>query len=122
MKTLKVNQEGDIELDGRMNLRMVEGVDEKVQSVRMLLSTAQGEWFLNTQHGTDYWDILGAKPDANEQQIRETIMEALEQEERVTEVLEFKTEYDGKTRKLYITLKLKMDGEPVEVAQELEVG
>lgn len=120
MKTLLLNQGGDLELDGQRNLRMVDGPEERTQAVRILLETAKGEWFLDTQHGTDYREILGSKPDLDEAAIRETIMEALEQEKRITDVRRLDISFDRRTRVLYIDLLLLMDGE--RTALELEVG
>ncbi len=110
MKTFLINQEGDLEFDGQNNLRMVSGEGEKAQSLRLRLSTNQGEWFLNTGFGLDYSVIQTKDPDLEE--VRAVILEALEQEERVEEVLSL--EANLADRVLAVTFLVRMAGEDVE--------
>ncbi len=121
MKTFKLNESGDLEFDGQNSIRMVEGPGEKIQSVRLLISTNQGEWFLNTGHGLDYFVILGQKWPASKEEIRAAFMEAFEQEERIEEVLALNFEYIEKERKLKVKFRLRMDGEEVEGETEVVV-
>ena len=121
MKTFLLNESGDLQLDGQNNLKMVNGADEKLQSVRLLLSTNTGEWFLNTEHGLDYFAILGQKWPASKEEIRAAFMEAFEQEERIEEVLALNFEYIEKERKLKVKFRLRMDGEEVEGETEVVV-
>ena len=120
MKTLLLNHSGDLEFDGQNSLKMVDGGDEKVQSVRLLISTAMGEWFLNTEHGLDYWAFLGEKWPGAEEETRAAFMEAFEQEPRIEEVLSLGFEFLREERKLKVKFRLRMDGE--EIADEAEVG
>ena len=121
MKTFLLNESGDLEFDGSRNIRMVDGADEKIQSVRLLIATNTGEWFLNTDFGMDYFAILGQKwPDAKEE-IRAAFMEAFEQEERIDEVLSLSFEYMREERKLKVNFHLRMDGEEVEGETEVVV-
>ena len=115
MKTLLLNEQGDLEFDGSNNLRMVEGKDEIKQSIRLLLGTAQGEWFLNTEHGIDWHEILGQKQ-PNLMEIRAIIIEGLEQEPRIDEVEEVNVELDDRTLK--VKIYMTVEGEQVE--EELE--
>jgi len=120
MKTFLLNEQGDLEFDGQNSLKMVDGGDEKVQSVRLLISTAMGEWFLNTGHGLDYWAFLGEKWPDSEEETRAAFMEAFEQEPRIEEVLSLGFEFLREERKLKVKFRLRMDGE--EIADETEVG
>lgn len=120
MITLMLNTDGDLEFDAQNNLRMVDGGDERVQTIRLLMETAQGEWFLNTEHGVDYRAILGAKPGASDELIRAAVTEALAQEPRVTDTSRMDLEYVGETRRLNIDLQVWMDETPVPV--DVEVG
>jgi len=120
MKTFLLNEQGDLELDGSRNIKMVEGAQEKVQSVRLLISTAMGEWFLNTRHGLDYWAFLGRKWPDGEEETRAALMEAFEQEPRIEEVLSLNLEFLREERKLKVRFRLRMDGE--EVDDEAGVG
>jgi len=112
MKTLLLNESGNLEFDGQNSLRMVEGADEMRQSVRLLLQTNTGEWFLNTGHGLEYMSILGQKP--NEEELRVAFMEAFEQEPRIEEVLSLNFEFDRLDRHLTVNFRLRMDGEVIE--------
>ena len=112
MITFFLNEFGELEFDGQNNLRMVDGADEKLQSVRLLLQTNAGEWFLNTGHGLEYMSILGQKP--NEELIRAAFMEAFQQEPRIEEVLSLDFEFDRLDRHLTVNFRLRMDGEVIE--------
>lgn len=112
MKTLYLNDNGNLEFDGQNSLRMVEGADEMRQSVRLLLQTNTGEWFLNTGHGLEYMSILGQKP--NEELIRAAFMEAFQQEPRIEEVLSLDFEFDRLDRHLTVNFRLRMEGEVIE--------
>ncbi|MDD5484045.1 MAG: DUF2634 domain-containing protein [Kiritimatiellae bacterium] len=100
---------GDLQLDGQNSIRMIEGADEKLQAVRLLLQTNAGEWFLNTLHGLEHYKLLGQKP--AEARFRAAMMKALRQESRIDEVLGLEFDYDPSTRTLTITFALRMDGE-----------
>jgi len=121
VKTFKLNESGDLEFDGQNNLKLAEGPDEKIQSVRLLLSTNQGEWFLNTEHGLDYFVFLGQKWPGSEEETRAAFMEAFEQEPRITEVLSLGFEFLREERKLKVKFRLRMDGEEVEGETEVVV-
>ncbi len=112
MKTLLLNDTGDLEFDGQNNLRTVEGPDEKLQSVRLLLGTNTGEWFLNLLHGLSYFELLGQKP--SEELIRAAFLEAFEQEPRIEEVLELSFEFDRAQRHITVYFRVRMDGEEIE--------
>ncbi len=120
MLSLYLGDDGDLALDGQGNLRMVEGPDEAVQVMRILFLTHVEEWFLNLYHGTDYRRILGRKPRAHEEQMREAVMAAMAQEPRVEDVLSLEFEYDPQTRGLTISWEAVMDGEAV--MDTVEVG
>jgi len=120
VKTFLLNENGELEFDGRKNIRVVSGPDEKLQSVRLLLTTAMGEWFLNTQHGLDHWAFLGERWPAVEEETRAAFMEAFEQEPRIAEVFSLAFELLPEERKLKVRFRLRMDGE--EVDDEAEVG
>ena len=118
MKTLRVDDDGDLQLDGQHSLRMVGGVDEKAQSVRILLGTNLDEWFLNKAHGLDYSIIQVKNP--NMEDIRAALQEALQQEPRLEEIENIELDFDERERKLKVNLRLRMDGEILE--EEAEVG
>lgn len=49
----------DIVLDSENSMVMIGGAETAAQCVRLTLETFKGEWFLDTDHGTDYDQIIG---------------------------------------------------------------
>lgn len=63
MLDLKLDASGDLAIEGG-DARIVSGVDEIAQSLRIRLRLFKGEWFLNNELGTDYYGrILLKNPD-----------------------------------------------------------
>ena len=118
MRSFYLNQAtNDIEFDGLNNYMMVDGEDEKVQAVRLLLGTRAGEWFLNTLHGFAYDKIQVKAP--SDELIRAEVLKCLRQEPRISEVIDLQITLDRARRSLGISFKLRMDGE--EVGGELTI-
>lgn len=120
MRTYLLNESGDLEFDGSRNIKMVTEDDEKVQSVRLLLTTAMGEWFLNIRHGLDYWAFLGERWPGVEEETRAVFMEAFEQEPRIEEVLSIGFEFLLEERKLKVRFRIRMDD--TEITDEVGVN
>ena len=58
--TLKIDQETqDLVLDDSGSLELIGDAETVAQCVRLTLETFKGEWFLDTDHGTDYDQIIG---------------------------------------------------------------
>ncbi len=123
MKTFEVDQHTqDLSFDGQNNLRMVEGREEALQSIRMLLSTNQGEWFLDLLHGLDMYEILGQKPNEETKLLaRAAVMEALEQESRIQEILDLDISFDTQDRSAKISFRTQMEGEGVQGEVEVTI-
>ncbi len=117
MKTLFLNAQGDLEFDGQNSLRMVEGPDEKQQSVRLLLQTNTGEWFLNLLHGLAYDQLQVKNP--NETAIRAAFLEAFQQESRIQEVISLEISFDRSARHLTVNFKVRMDEEDIVEGEEV---
>ncbi|WP_298024492.1 hypothetical protein [uncultured Dysosmobacter sp.] len=49
----------DLVLDSEGTMEMISGAETVAQCVRLTLETFKGEWFLDTDHGTDYPQIIG---------------------------------------------------------------
>ena len=105
MKSFKITAD-DLVLDGQNNLAMVENKEEEQQSIQRLLSTGQGEWFLNVIHGLAYQELLGKGLD--EDRARLAITESLFQEPRVETVESITFELDRANRKLQVSMTVKM--------------
>lgn len=102
---------GDLDFDNHNNILTVDGENEKVQAVRLLLGTRAGEWFLNTLHGFAYDKIQVKAP--GDELIRAEVLKCLRQEPRISEVMDLQISLDRAQRNLRISFKLHMDGEDV---------
>lgn len=119
MKTLQI-ENGDLVLDGQMNLQMVEGTDEEIQSIKLILHVNKGEWFLNVDHGLDYSAIQGKGKDKED--IKLALTEAITQDDRVDRVEYESVEINRQERKLNVVFKVFMkSGNVVEESEVLSV-
>jgi len=101
MKSFYLNPEtNDIELDGSNEIKMVDGDDELVQSVRLIITTNLGEWFLNPEYGFDRFAVLGKGVEHDI--IVDSLYQAILQEKRVQRVENVTIDVDNKNRKLLI--------------------
>lgn len=105
MKSLKI-EGGDIVIE-KGDFVMIEGEEEEAQCIERVLTTNQGEWFLNTLHGMDYSQIF-AKP-FDEDRARLSIIEAIHQEQRVESVEEIEFQFDRADRHMNIYIRVKMN-------------
>jgi phage baseplate assembly protein W len=94
MKTLLLNSEGDFVFE-QGSFFMAENDLEIAQSVSFILGTAKGEWFLNPDLGLDREALL--TKNFNESLARDSIIEALSYETRITAVEEIKFSKLGRT-------------------------
>lgn len=105
MKTFYINPDtNDLEFDGSNNLKYIDGDGELMQSVRLLIQTNLGEWFLNPEFGFDRSVILGRKYDPNV--ITDELYAAILQEERIAAVESINLDFNRSTRKLKIDFVL----------------
>lgn len=113
MQSLYINPAtNDLEFDGQNALKMVDGDDELLQSIREILRTNTGEWFLNLQHGLNRFGILGKKFD-RERSI-DIIYKAIYQESRIKTVNSIDLDYDRQARTLTVKFTaVKKDGNTI---------
>ena len=109
MKSLYLNEDGDIEFDSLHNLKMVDGLDEVKQRLRLTLGTNRGEWFLNKKFGIPWIDMLskGAPPE----KYRKEILKVLNNDPAIDEVEEINFNFERQDRKLKIEFVAVADGE-----------
>ncbi|MFT9496386.1 DUF2634 domain-containing protein [Anaerosolibacter sp.] len=108
MKTFMIDKEtNDLVLDESMNFVMIEDDDEEEQSIRLLLSTNAGEWFLNVLHGLPYEYFQTKQFDQDRARLE--LISTLNQEPRVKEIVEIRFDLDHEKRKLTIYVKVAMD-------------
>jgi hypothetical protein len=103
----------DLEFDGQNNIKMVDGDDELLQSVRMTIATNLNEWFLNPEFGFDR-SVLQVKI-LEEDRVIDELYAAILQDERIASVEDITFDFDRVNRHLKIDFKFtKKDGQTVE--------
>ena len=105
MKALKV-------LNDDIQLELIEGDGELVQSIERTLSTRLGEWFLNTDFGLNYEVIIQKQFDIEE--IKLAVTEAILQESRVIEVLSINVSVDREKRQSKIDFIARTENTEIE--------
>lgn len=92
----------------------VEGDEELAQSVKATMQMQRGEFFLEEEAGMRYDNLLGKSSNINE--VRDDIIEAVSQEERVRFIVELDISDDERARKRTVTLVIeKENGEQLEI-------
>lgn len=92
---------------------MIDGSEEIVQAVRIVLGTNLDEWFLDPDAGTDYDALLEKKP--NEDLIRDAVSAALDQVEQINSIEELDIQFDRISRHLTVRfVAIGLNGERVE--------
>lgn len=97
-------KEGDLVIENG-ELVMIEGDEELVQSVLSVLQTRKGEFFLVEEHGVFLDNLLGKE--ANQEEARDDIIEAISQDERIASVEDVTFADDRKDRIRSVSLKLR---------------
>lgn len=114
MKSILLTNEGDFQLN-EGSFSWIEGDLELAQSVRVLIQTRKGEWFLNEEHGMDRTSILGKNFNANE--TKSDIIEVVSQEPRIAAIE--KIDFVTLNRVLYVDLTLRKDDGTTLTLQEV---
>lgn len=104
MYDFKLSESGDVTIKNNKIITIDSG-ELLAQQVQMILSTNQGEWWLNENEGIPFKEILIKNPDYN--LIRDYIKYALIQIDSTLEMSDYS--YELKDRTLYI--KFKINGE-----------
>ncbi len=100
MNTFKYDDEGDWVLN-----ELVEGDEELIQSLKHLIRTRVGEWFLNDLHG--FRRGVVEKKFSDRKEIIQAMHDVLYQEPRVAEVLSVEYEFNRIKRKLSIDFRAR---------------
>jgi hypothetical protein len=98
--------DGDLVLDGQNNLVFISGREEERQCIERILTTGQGEWFLNAAHGLDYTQLLGKAFDVERAKL--ALIDALHQEERLDHVEDITFVHDAAARALKVKIRVRM--------------
>ena len=109
--TLKIDQETqDLVLDDSGSLELIGDAETVAQCVRLTLETFKGEWFLDTDHGTDYDQIIGDGDGDAETVLRTAIF----QETNVQYIDSLTVTRSGRSIAATFTGRLK-DGTPISL-------
>lgn len=112
MKGFDMDNTGDVLLVNN-KIPMVSGPSLLQQKVQNVLSTNKGEWFLNTDEGIDFDNLLGKG--VTEDLVRYEIEQGLLQVDSTFTITEFSCEIDGRNRKCRTQFKAQTSsGEEVE--------
>lgn len=100
-------------------LVLIDGADEVTQRVRARLRMFRGEWFLDTERGTPYFQTIFAKgtsPEAIASAIKREILTTL----GVVELLKYAQNIDGSTRLLTVDFTIRAyDGKIVDITEAI---
>jgi phage baseplate assembly protein W len=99
-------------VDDDIKLEFIEGLEDVKQSVQRILSTRKGEWFLNTDFGLNFDNIItkGFSKDAIELDVTEAIL----QDSRIDEVVSVNIEHDRTQRIVAINFVAKVNDDIIE--------
>lgn len=87
----------DLVFDGDGSFKKIYETDTIVQNVRHALITWKNEFFADDEHGTDYDRITGVNQnDADDDEVREVIREAVFQEPYVSRVEKIDVTYENR--------------------------
>ena len=97
--TLRIDPETrDLVFDEEGSFQKIYAEDTVAQNVRHALVTWKQEFFADPEHGTDYERIMGTNQNEIEnEEIKETLREAIFQEPDVSRIDEMTVSYDGRS-------------------------
>lgn len=106
-----IDNNGDVVIE-KNQIKMVSDTDLIVQTVRQVLKTNLGEWWLNENEGIDRYCMLCKNP--NYDQIEDNILLAIRQVDETFKLTSF--DYSVENRKLTINFTAVNDnGEKIEI-------
>jgi len=112
MKGFALDSNGDLMIKNNQ-IQMVNGNELIRQTIESVLKTNKGEWFLDTDEGITFDNILGKEK--TEEIIRNEIEQGLSQVDSSFFIDDFSCELNNKTRKLTIKFIVKNEnGETIE--------
>ena len=119
MKGFALNERGDVLIENGV-VQMVHGDDLTKQTIKTVLDTQKGEWFLNWDEGINHNEILG-KRSVEDDVIKAEMQDGVSQVDENLVVSDLETDFDSRTRKLQIhfTAANRETAENIEINQEL---
>ena len=122
MKSLYLNNDGDMEFDEMYNLKMVDESEEVIQRNKIALSVNEGEWIFNKLLGIPWIKMMKDKSKTDRDYERQ-VKNILKNDPDINEdTIEISTEYNGFDRELKIDFSGKLvDGTKFESSAGIEV-
>ena len=118
MKSLKLNNEGDLEFDTLHRLKLVEDTDEVVQRLKLSIETEMKEWFLDTNFGIPWLPNL--EKGAPKEEYRKEVLQVLNDDPAVTKVNSVNVTFDRGQRKLSIDFVAEIGDEAITESVVIE--
>jgi hypothetical protein len=122
VKSLYLNNDGDMEFDEMYNLKMVDESEEVIQRNKIALSVNEGEWIFNKLLGIPWIKMMKDKSKTDRDYERQ-VKDVLKNDPDIDEdTIEISTEYNGFDRELKIDFSGKLvDGTKFESSAGIEV-
>lgn len=118
MRDIKLNNQGDIEINSMNDIRMIDSIEEISQRLRHSLITEMKEWFLDLDFGIPWIDMLQEKTEP--EVYRKEVLKVLKSDQAVKKVLYINTEFDRQNRYLEIDFKVQLDEGTIEESVVIE--
>lgn len=117
MKAFALDKNNDI-IFANNELQLVTGNDQLAQEVKVSLTVAKGEWFLDETEGLNRYSIMRKNP--NKDEVREDILEAISDtsEEVVVDSMTFSDIID---RKASVTMTMRKTEDDEIIVSEVDV-
>lgn len=106
MNGFELDENGDVLIQNNQ-IQMINGDDLLRQTVKSVIGTNKGEWFLNEDEGITFENIKGKYID--EDIIKDEIEQGLSQIDESFSITEFSYEIDSNNRKLEISFSAVND-------------
>ena len=105
MKDLKLNLDTN-ELDfENFDFKFIDGIDRVVQQIHVRLHFFHGEWFLNSQLGVKYYDVIFVKK-PNIATIDSVLKATILDTEDVLELINYTSIFNSSTRQFTISFRV----------------
>ena len=113
MQGFKLDSNGDVMLENG-KISIVSGTDLTVQTLKTVIGTNKGEWFMNDDEGIDFDSVIGKG--ITEDMQRAEIIDACGQVDQNLQLTEFSSETDKKTRAAILAFTaVNQSGEEIRV-------
>lgn len=118
MKSIYLNDNGDFEFDSMNEIKVIDGIDEIKQRLKISLKTEAKEWFLNINFGVPWLKMLGEGDSPEE--FRKEVLKVLNSDPDVKKIDYVKTEFDRANRDLKIDFRVRVGEETVAESVVIE--